>query len=813
MGIFLIYILKSAVCLSLFYLFYRLLLSKETFHRFNRIALLGILFLSLLIPFIEVTTAHQTELSQTVLTVEQLLMMAEAMDPAEVTVAQPEELSISWVQVLLLFYLVGIIFFACRNLYSLSRLLLLIKSGKRERLEGGVRLIVLEREVAPFSWMRYIVISRKDLEEDGREILIHEMAHIQNRHSIDLLVADICIFFQWFNPGIWLLKQELQNIHEYEADETVINEGIDAKDYQLLLIKKAVGTRLYSMANSFNHSKLKKRITMMLKEKSNPWARLKYLYVLPLAAIAVTAFARPEISEKADEISAVKVNDLAAIVEAKVEEITKDVSNITSGDSLKKLVVTGDSILKEKGTISIYGEKGKNGGVATKLLPDEDNHFKITKTQAKIKPGMNTSVDKSKLMGTHIGGISTVDLRDKDVLVIIDGKESSRTVVDALDPSSIESISILDGKEATDIYGDKAKNGAMVIQLHSTAEQILQNKYKIDAISKTRLDALNRGSKNWGVAFHSVSGKKPLVYIDGKEAVGEEALSSVSPERIKSISVMKDKAAVEVYGERGKDGVVLVDLLTEEEYQNKQKFPKPAKVRTESESPKKSHFYMGGSHDEEWHVAQAKKKPLVIIDGKEALEEDAISKLAPDRIKNFTILKDKSATDIYGERGKNGVLIITLFTDAEYEFNKANPKKPYADALELAESMAKDVEGEIIYCIDDEKIKKSKLKGMSTKNIRSVSVSEMDGTKIVRLETDKYRSDWISVTGVVTDEEGKTIAATVLVKGTNDYTVADADGRFNLKAPKNGILRIADVNKSVAEVKVKPMLKVVLKDK
>ena len=802
--------MKSAVWLSLFY---RLLLSKETFHRFNRIALLGILFLSLLIPFIEVTTAHQTELSQTVLTVEQLLMMAEAMDPAEMSVAQPEELSISWVQVLLLFYLVGIIFFACRNLYSLSRLLLLIKSGKRERLEGGVRLIVLEREVAPFSWMRYIVISRKDLEEDGREILIHEMAHIQNRHSIDLLVADICIFFQWFNPGIWLLKQELQNIHEYEADETVINEGIDAKDYQLLLIKKAVGTRLYSMANSFNHSKLKKRITMMLKEKSNPWARLKYLYVLPLAAIAVTAFARPEISEKADEISAVKVNDLAAIVEAKVEEITKDVSNITSGDSLKKLVVTGDSILKEKGTISIYGEKGKNGGVATKLLPDEDNHFKITKTQAKIKPGMNTSVDKSKLMGTHIGGISTVDLRDKDVLVIIDGKESSRTVVDALDPSSIESISILDGKEATDIYGDKAKNGAMVIQLHSTAEQILQNKYKIDAISKTRLDALNRGSKNWGVAFHSVSGKKPLVYIDGKEAVGEEALSSVSPERIKSISVMKDKAAVEVYGERGKDGVVLVDLLTEEEYQNKQKFPKPAKVRTESESPKKSHFYMGGSHDEEWHVAQAKKKPLVIIDGKEALEEDAISKLAPDRIKNFTILKDKSATDIYGERGKNGVLIITLFTDAEYEFNKANPKKPYADALELAESMAKDVEGEIIYCIDDEKIKKSKLKGMSTKNIRSVSVNEMDGTKIVRLETDKYRSDWISVTGVVTDEEGKTIAATVLVKGTNDYTVADADGRFNLKAPKNGILRIADVNKSVAEVKVKPMLKVVLKDK
>ena len=820
MGFFFVYILKSGVCLSLFYLFYRLLLSKETFYRFNRIALLGILVFSLLLPLIEVTKAPQNEINQAVLTIEQLLVMAENHQETQVTtVVEGDDLvdtwrsPVHWIEIVLLFYIAGIFFLVCRNVYSLFRLVRLTNTAQRRQIDKHTVLLVHDRNVAPFSWMKFVVISRTDLEENGREILIHECAHIRKHHSWDLLIADICIFFQWFNPGAWLLKQELQNIHEYEADEAVINEGINARDYQLLLIKKAVGTRLYSMANSFNHSKLKKRITMMLKEKSNPWARLKYLYVLPLATIAVTAFARPEISEKADEISAVKVNDLAAIVEAKVEEITKDVSNITSGDSLKKLVVTGDSILKEKGTISIYGEKGKNGVLATKLLPDEDNHFKITKTQAKIKPGMNTSVDKSKLMGTHIGGISTVDLRDKDVLVIIDGKESSRTVVDALDPSSIESISILDGKEATDIYGDKAKNGAMVIQLHSTAEQILQNKYKIDAISKTRLDALNRGSKNWGVTFHSVSGKKPLVYIDGKEAVGEEALSSVSPERIKSISVMKDKAAVEVYGERGKDGVVLVDLLTEEEYQNKQKFPKPAKVKTESESPKKSHFYMGGSHDEEWHVAQAKKKPLVIIDGKEALEEDAISKLAPDRIKNFTILKDKSATDIYGERGKNGVLIITLFTDAEYEFNKANPKKPYADALELAESMVKDVEGEIIYCIDDEKIKKSKLKGMSTKNIRSVSVNEMDGTKIVRLETDKYRSDWISVTGVVTDEEGKTIAATVLVKGTNDYTVADADGRFNLKAPKNGILRIADVNKSVAEVKVKPMLKVVLKDK
>ena len=198
--------------------------------------------------------------------------------------------------------------------------------------------MVHDRAIAPFSWMIYIVISREDLEENGREILIHEAAHIRNCHSWDLLIADICIFFQWFNPGAWLLKQELQNIHEYEADETVINEGVNAKEYQLLLIKKAVGTRLYSMANSFNHSKLKKRITMMLKEKSNPWARLKYLYVLPLAAIAVTAFARPEISEKADEISAVKVNDLVSFMQ---ENVLGDTVKVSKNEKKEEIGIGG----------------------------------------------------------------------------------------------------------------------------------------------------------------------------------------------------------------------------------------------------------------------------------------------------------------------------------------------------------------------------------------------------------------------------------------------------------------------------------------
>ena len=522
MGVFFIYILKSSVCLILFYLFFRLLLSKETFHRFNRMALLGVLFFSLLIPCIEVTTRHQVEVQQAVLSIEQLLLMAELeATPANVGAVQ-ETPTISWVQIVLLVYLAGILFLVCRNIYSLICLFRLVHSGKHEKLEKGVTLVVHNQEIAPFSWMKYIVISRKDLEENGREILIHEMAHIHHRHSVDLLVADICIFFQWFNPGAWLLKQELQNIHEYEADETVINEGVNAKEYQLLLIKKAVGTRLYSMANSFNHSKLKKRITMMLKEKSNPWARLKYLYVLPLAAIAVTAFARPEISEKVEEISAVKVNDLAEIVETKSEEnVVKELVDTTKN----KVVVVG---------------------------------YRTEKKDSVLTSG-------KKKVAISVQGISD----EGKPLVIINGKESDREVVNALNPECIESVSVIGPEKAIKVYGEKAKDGVMDIKLYSE-KKFAPRKIEIEGINKTRLDALNSGAKSWGATFRSADGGKPLVIIDGKEATGDDPLANISPDRIRSISVLKDKTALAAYGDKGKNGVIEVNLLVKEEYQARQ---------------------------------------------------------------------------------------------------------------------------------------------------------------------------------------------------------------------------------------------------
>ena len=699
MGVFFIYILKSSVCLVLFYLFFRLLLSKETFHRFNRMALLGVLFFSLLIPCIEVTTRHQVEVQQAVLSIEQLLLMAELeATPANVGAVQ-ETPTISWVQIVLLVYLAGILFLVCRNIYSLICLFRLVHSGKHEKLEKGVTLVVHNQEIAPFSWMKYIVISRKDLEENGREILIHEMAHIHHRHLVDLLVADICIFFQWFNPGAWLLKQELQNIYEYEADETVINEGVNAKEYQLLLIKKAVGTRLYSMANSFNHSKLKKRITMMLKEKSNPWARLKYLYVLPLAAIAVTAFARPEISEKMEEISAVKVNDLAEIVQEKVLQDTVKVSKDEKKDAL---VVTGVKSKEEEEIVifevveqmpeypggmsalqkylseKIAGSpmKGKAGGrVMVGFTVAETGKIKDVRVLQSDEASLNQEAERivsempdwipGKQRGRPVPVKYTVPIRfgnirfaeNKQPLIFADGKEISMDAMEKLDPSTIESFSVLKDSASIKVYGKRGANGVILVNTQRGSKTKIQNKEISFSQKTTSTDA---------VPDFPVSGT--VVDEQGRPKAG---VSIIVPNTNHgtitdinghfSLKAMKDgNLWFSFIGYKPVKASVSSTMNIRMEQEVVDLFPEL------SGSVKNGNSGFKVNNGVTVHGIKG-EEPLVIIDGKEAMEKDALSKLAPDHIKSISVLKDKSAQVVYGDKGKNGVIIVEMLTDDEYQ--------------------------------------------------------------------------------------------------------------------------------------------------
>ena len=332
MGAFFVYILKSAICLALFYLGYRLLLSRDTFLRFNRFALLSGFGLAALLPLVRVGVEGVSPLGPAL---EEWGRIAAPVEPA--ATASP---AVSCYSIGLAIYLMGVLFFIARFLWGVASLIRLIRAGRRERLADGSWLVLHRLPLAPFSWLRYIFLAEKDLLSKPELILAHEQAHIRMRHTWDLLFTELFLWLQWFNPAAWLLRQELQAVHEFEADAAVLGMGYDSKEYKLLLIEKAVGSSRYTLANSLNHSSLINRITMMQKRKSNPWARMKYAFVLPVAATAMAAFARPEISRQMAEISSAKITDLSRMVQTTAAERTRPEA-IDTTTSAREVMVTG----------------------------------------------------------------------------------------------------------------------------------------------------------------------------------------------------------------------------------------------------------------------------------------------------------------------------------------------------------------------------------------------------------------------------------------------------------------------------------------
>ena len=284
----LMYQIKVGLCLIAFYLLWKLLLSRETFHRFNRIAILAVMALALVLPWIRFSLKSPSPVTDRMIILEDMIITPSGAVQAQ-QVAQPWNI----MDLFTIAYFVGMAMVLVWLLYGQWNLWRQLKQGRTELLPDGVTLHVLPNDISPFSYFKHIVISEQDYRDNPREILVHEQAHIDLRHSWDVMFTSLLTLFQWWNPAAWLLCRELKQVHEYEADEAVINENVDVKQYQLLLIRKSVGDQLFSMANNFNYQSLKKRIRMMTINKSSQWKRLWALAAVPVIALALLAFANP----------------------------------------------------------------------------------------------------------------------------------------------------------------------------------------------------------------------------------------------------------------------------------------------------------------------------------------------------------------------------------------------------------------------------------------------------------------------------------------------------------------------------------------
>lgn len=624
MGLFFIYSLKVAFCLIAFYLVFKLLLSKETFHTFNRWVLLLVMVVSILLPWLKVTTAEPTAIAEGMISLESIIASAEVVNDDT-----PEGLSA--IQLLFVIYIIGIAVFFLREVVSIVRLFRLIRRGTPLTAEQagvsqhGVRVVVMKNEIAPFSWFRHVVLSEKDFRENPREILTHELAHIRLGHSWDVAVCNLLIIFQWWNPAAWLLKRELQNVHEFEADEAVINRGVDAKQYQLLLIRKSVGERLFSMANNLNHQSLKKRITMMTTKKSSPWQKAKVLVALPMAALAVVAFANPDVERVAEQVETES--------QAVVEKAKADVAGIETA---------AEQQTAEKQEVA--DEQAKTVSVKGVVVQKEDGNpiVGVAVTVRGTKIGAVTDVDgKFHIDNVPVGSWIDVFMIDCEIgsLQVTEQNASNLHFVIAYDgPSSSKSP----GSDAFDVVEEMpVYPGGMPAMMDFFNKNMKYPKEAFDAKQEGRVIAQFVVEKDGCITdAHIVKSVSPALDAEALRIVN--AMPNWTPGRQNGKPV------------RVKYTVPISFKLTGGET-NK---AKDDNVNTDNTVNNKA-----VKETIEKDLALKVKNLLLVVDGKEVPESEIDKYLSPEKIQSITVIKDKAKVKaIYGNaaNGKQGAIEITM---------------------------------------------------------------------------------------------------------------------------------------------------------
>ncbi len=497
----LLYIARASLYLALFYAFYLLVMRRTSFFRFNRIALLLGTAACHLLPLLRLRTVILPEIAVPVSleTLEEIGQSAGASAP-----------SFPW---LALLYAAGVLTVVVLCLVSAFRTGRIIRSGSPQPYEG-CRLTLVEGNVPSFSWGRRVVMSRSDYEKYPA-ILAHELQHIRAHHSLDVLLMTAVAAVHWFNPLVWIARAELRLLHEYEADEGLIRQGIDATSYQLLLVRKAVGEQRFSLANGFNHAKLKQRIAMMHKNQTPGWMRLAYLAVLPF--LAGTMFlcnpARAEIRSASPQdqnksLPYSQVENKPTFQGGDVNTFSKWVSQHLNYPAEAK-----DAGIQ--GRVTIGFDVCEDGAVRNvKVLRSvhellDAEAVRVISASPKWEPG------------TKDGKPVSVTYTFPVIFQVRGGNQAARS----------------DADEQEKPAAGNAVDGVVVVSYGKNA-------------------GASDYPKTATIQIRSNGAGDPLLYLDGVKFTG--SIGDIDPSTISSMEVLKDEDAVKKYGEEAKNGVILI---------------------------------------------------------------------------------------------------------------------------------------------------------------------------------------------------------------------------------------------------------------
>ena len=538
---FFIYSVKVAVCLALFYLFHKLLMSRDTFHTFNRFAILSMMLLSLVLPLVHLSLDSEAGINRGTVALEGLVAQTVVADGGN---GVGEGLTLT--QVLLAAYVLGVVLFVGKALLSVGSLLRLIRRARCVEVRNGIRIYTMQGDISPFSWFRYIIMNEKDWQENRREIVLHEMAHIRRCHSMDVAVCNMMIVFQWYNPAAWLLKRELQSAHEYEADEAVLSAGVDATHYQMLLIRKAVGERLFSMANNLNHNSLKKRITMMKIKRTNPMQKAKIAFVLPLAAMTVAAFASQKVEKLSDKVEQ-ESEAFSSVSDNPVVRVVGETARVAA------VKVQEEKALEKASSLSMASDTAETkSGKEFPCIPETFPQFPGGHIALVEYLSKNIKFPKEKEKENVRARVVASFTVDKDGS-ITDAK-IVRSQGEAFDN---EALRVINGMPKWIPGTQNGKAVRVKYTLPITFSTTDGNK-KIKSVRTIDMND-NGGKQPEGKVVSEkaemFSSKDFVLVVNGKVV---EALNGIKPSDIEKVDVKKDAETMKKYNAEGKQGVMLI---------------------------------------------------------------------------------------------------------------------------------------------------------------------------------------------------------------------------------------------------------------
>lgn len=539
MGEFIVYSVKISLCLVMFYVFYKLLLSRTTLHTFNRFVILVLVAVSMVLPFVHVTVSEPVV--EGAVSIDQLVMMA--------TVVEQDrpEFHFSAINVAVLIYIIGVAVFFIRMLLSYAGIHRIMKQAVTVIDDDGVRIFVVDGDIAPFSWFRNIVISATDYRDNRRAIITHEKAHVARGHSVDILLCNILTVVQWFNPAAWLLKAELQDVHEYEADEAVLRSGIDATGYQLLLVRKAVGDRLFAIANNLSKDSLKKRITMMKTKKTNRWASMKALVVLPLAAIAVVAFASPEVAEVENEV----VAESQQLMQAVEQQVTgQAVTATTPADEVAMSVAA--SAREEAMPETAPADTARS-----------EKNYDVVETMPDFPGGTG---EMMKYLVKNIRYPKEMEEQKVEGRVIIafvvkkNGEIADAKVVKSVHPQlDAEALRIINSMPnwTPGMQGGKPVNVKFVLPVSFKLDSSTGSAMKQDVPADKQVKQITTAQR-----ITNANGSTPLIIVDGKKLSESEykTWDNINSDDIEKVDILKAEKDIKQYGDEGKYGVIKITM-------------------------------------------------------------------------------------------------------------------------------------------------------------------------------------------------------------------------------------------------------------